>query len=233
MHNIYILFLQILLCCIFNLVALRSGEKVLNSWLCFIAVAMNIFVMKQITLFGLNVTATDALTISYLIGLNLLQEYFGRKSAKQHAYIAVLICMGFVFLSDLHNFYLPNQFDMMHDSYLKIFKPLKRVILSSIFTLFLIQFLDISLFQYLRKKLNGKLFSLRILVCLVISQLIDTLLFSFLGLYGLVNNLSHIILVSLLIKFIVILISVPFTSFCKKFIKQNLDLNYGQSKSIY
>ena len=55
---------------------------------------------------------------------------------------------------------------------------------------------------------------------LFVTQLLDTILFSFLGLYGLVENILHIIVVSFLVKVAVILSSVPLMTLAKKFIRK-------------
>jgi uncharacterized integral membrane protein (TIGR00697 family) len=54
----------------------------------------------------------------------------------------------------------------------------------------------------------------------MISQAIDTVFFSFLGLYGIVSNISDIILASYLIKILAILLATPFVAFARKFIKK-------------
>ncbi|EPJ31118.1 putative integral membrane family protein, partial [Chlamydia psittaci 06-1683] len=53
-------------------------------------------------------------------------------------------------------------------------------------------------------------------ISLVSSQIIDTLLFSFLGLYGIVANITHVILFSLITKMCVIAVSVPVAVFGKR-----------------
>src|SRR5690554_7549504 len=82
MHNIDILCPHIGVLVLLILLTLRLGERALHAWLCVIAVAMNLFVSKQISLFGLEVTATDALAVSYLLGFNLLQEFYGKQVAR-------------------------------------------------------------------------------------------------------------------------------------------------------
>jgi uncharacterized integral membrane protein (TIGR00697 family) len=219
MHNICILIFQILIILFFIIFSTKYGESVLNSWLCFLAVAMNIFVLKQITLFNLNVTATDAIAVSYLLGLNVLQEYFGKKAARKHALLAIFISSGFLIISIFHLLYKPNIHDFSDDSYKLIFGYMPRLVISSFTSFFLVQISDIFCFSWIRHKLNGKFFFLRLLICGAFAQILDTLLFTFLGLYGVVENIFHIVFISILFKFFVLFLSVPFISLCKKFIK--------------
>ena len=196
------------------------GEKAINAWLCFVAVAMNLLVMKQITLFGLNVTATDSLAVSYMLGLNMIQEVYGTNAARQHAFLAIFVCAGFTILTVLHNFYIPNSFDCTHGAYKLILSSMPRIVIASMLSFLAIQLLDIVFFNWLREKFNGKYFSGRVTYNLIVSQTLDTLLFSYLGLYGLVPNLWHIIWLSLGIKMIVIVFSVPFAQMVKRIFPQ-------------
>lgn len=227
--NHTILFLQISLICGFVLASLAMGERVLNAWLCCLAVAMNLLVMKQITLFGLNVTATDSIAVSYMIGLSLLQEYFGSKAARMHACMATFICAGFTLICVLHNLFTPNQYDGTNQAYKSILGALPRVCMASALTFFVVQLLDINIFQGLRRKLNGQLLALRVLTCVGIAQIIDTVMFSFLGLYGYVEKIWDVILISLMFKLIILILSVPITSICKRIIPNKFDHPFHRS----
>lgn len=178
---------------------------------------MNLFVTKQIKLVGLDVTASDAIAVGYLLGLSLIQEYFGTQAARQHVWISFLCSLGFLGLSYLHLFFTPNQFDMMHPHFDAILSPMPRLIIASLFSFFLIQLVDIAFFQYLRSKTKGRWLTGRAGFCLLISQGLDTVVFSYAGLYGLVENLGDVMVVSFLIKLAVIGLSLPYVAFSKKF----------------
>lgn len=219
MHNFLVLSLHLLVLGAFILISLRMGAMALHAMLCMIAIAMNIFVLKQIKLFGLDVTATDALAVTYLLGLNLFQEYYGRKIVRQHVFISCMISATFTILGLIHLSYTPNAYDSMQIHYEMTISCLPRIIISSITSFLLIQLIDISFFAYLRGKTGGRWLTLRTTFSLLISQILDTLLFSFLALYGQVGNLWHIILVSIAIKFIVIALCAPITEFSKRLLK--------------
>jgi uncharacterized integral membrane protein (TIGR00697 family) len=73
-----------------------------------------------------------------------------------------------------------------------------------------VQKLDIKFFDFLKINYPHLSFSMRAALCLVSSQFFDTLLFSVIGLYGIVSSLADIIFVSFSIKLIVILFFTPF-----------------------
>ena len=179
---------------------------------------MNLLVMKQITLCGLHVTATDALAVSYLLGLNLMQEYYGSMAARAHAFMAMFICAGFTLLCILHNMYIPNNFDVTSDAYRLLLSNMPRMILASAISFFVIQMIDIKFFQMLRSRTNGRWLTFRMAISLIMSQIIDTVLFSYLALYGIMHSLNHVIVISLSFKILVVFLSMPFVALCKKIV---------------
>lgn len=221
-QNLLPLLLQVFVICGLSVGTLKMGEKALNSWLCLVAVGMNLFVTKQINLFGLHVTAAEALAVGYLLGLSLIQEFYGKKAARQHVYISMLVSIGFLLLSWVHVSYSPNEFDTMQPHFNIILTPLPRIVCASLTSFFVIQLCDIAFFQYLRRRTQGKWLLARTGTCLVLTQVLDTVLFSFLGLYGLVHDLSHVMVVSFIIKLCVIFLSLPFVEVASVFMKKPL-----------
>ena len=217
--NSIILCLHITIICGLTLFALRCGREFMIAWLCLLAIAMNLFVLKQINLFGLSVTSSDALAVGYLLGLNLIQEFFGQKSARKCVWISLFTSCGFVLLSQMHLLYLPNSYDLAHGHFVALLNPLPRIIFASLFSFLLVQFFDLTFFAFLRKKTAGRYLPARTAIALIFSQTLDTLLFSYLGLYGLVASLDHIIVLSLAVKGIVIFLSTPFVTLAKKAVR--------------
>lgn len=220
--NCVILLFHVATICGLTLATLRFGKEFLIAWLSILSVAMNLFILKQITLFGLSVTSSDALAVGYLLGLNLIQEFFGKKIARKTIWISFFTSSAFVFLSQIALFYLPNEYDLAQSHFLFLFTPMPRIVLASLFSFLAIQLIDISFFGYLAKRTGGKYLTGRISASLLLSQTLDTLLFSFLGLFGVVEKLGHVIVLSLAIKGIVILISTPFVFISKKFVAHEI-----------
>jgi uncharacterized integral membrane protein (TIGR00697 family) len=75
------------------------------------------------------------------------------------------------------------------------------------------QHLDISIFNWIKKATKGKFLWLRNNASTLISQLIDSIFFTFVGLYGIVandENVWQIILFTYIIKVIIALADTPF-----------------------
>lgn len=197
------------------LAALRQGKNALISFIALSCVLANVFVLKQTTLFGLYVTCSDAFTIGATLGLNLLQEYFGKTETKKSIWINFGSLLFLAIVSKIHLLYKPALVDVTNPSYEIIFGPAPRIVIASLVVFLIAQTLDAKLYGIFKKLLSDRFLVLRNYASLFISQLVDTVLFSFLGLYGLIDNVWHIILVSYAVKVIAIIIATPLVHFSR------------------
>ena len=203
---------QALLIVGFALGAFKLGKEALMAWVAIQALIANLFVLKQITLLGLNVTASDAFAIGSLLGLNFLQEYFSKEEANKATWICFFFMVFFALVSQLHLLYQPSPYDTSQSAFLTILSPSPRLLIASMTVFFIVQQIDIRFFSFLKKRLPQSSFAVRAAIALVVSQFLDTIFFSFAGLYGIVASVADIILISFMVKFIVILF---FTSFVR------------------
>ena len=187
------------------LAAYKLGKEALVAWVAIQALLANLFVLKQITLFGLNVTASDAFAIGSLLGLNFLQEYSGREAANKAIWICFFFMIFFVVASQIHLFFQPSVYDTTQNAYTILLSPTPRLFIASLCVFFVVQQFDIRLFSLLKNKLPQAAFAWRAGLSLVASQLLDTCLFSFAGLYGIVASVVDIIVISFIVKLAVIL----------------------------
>lgn len=218
MNELIFLF-HILVVIAFLFTALRLGQSALTGFAAIQGILANLFVLKQVHLFGLSVTCTDVFAISGILSLNLLQEYFGKDGAKQAIRLSFLSLLFFFAMSQLHLLYHPTPSDTTQAAFSTLLSSTPRILLASISTFYFVQQFDLYLFSLLRGRLP-----LRIAFSLITSQLLDTTLFTLLGLYGLVESVFDIILVSFFIKCIIIAISSPFVAFSKRFVKHAISV---------
>lgn len=202
--NELLFLVQIIVTVCFALGACRLGSAALTSWITLQALVANLFVLKQITLFGFNVTASDTYAIGSLVGLNFLQEYYGKEEAQKATKICFIFLCFFALISQLHLSYEPSLHDTSHSAFMTLLIPAPRLFFASLGTFFIVQQIDIHFFAFLQKKLCSNSFALRVAISLLVLQFLDTVLFSVTGLYGLVASITDIILVSFLIKLIAI-----------------------------
>jgi queuosine precursor transporter len=216
--NEFLFFTHALLVVLFSFIALRIGKEALMTSIALQAVMANLFVTKQIALFGLQVTCSDVFIIGSILSLNLLQEYFGKPLAKRATLLTFYALVFFTLMSQIHLFYLPGPADTMQNSFKAILSSAPRIIIASLIVFFLSQKFDIALFSFLKRKLPRLSLAKRSLISSSCSQGVDTVLFSFLGLYGIVASVWNVILLSSLIKIAILVISSPLLHFSKYFL---------------
>jgi hypothetical protein len=216
--NELLFFLHLLLVFAFGSIALRFGKIVLIAWVSLQAVLANLFVVKQIDFFGLHITCSDVFAIGSILGLNLLQEFFGKESAKQALLSAFFSMLFFAGMSQIHLLYVPSSADTTQAAFRTLLSQTPRLFITSLVVFYLTQQLDIRVFQLLKQKMTLLSFPMRSALSTALSQFTDTLLFSIFGLWGLVASLSDIILVSFLIKLIIISCMTPLLALVKRWI---------------
>ena len=209
-------FVHVFVLLFFLLLSLKLGKEALIIFTSLQTIFANLFVTKQMDFFSFTITCSDVYIVSAVFGLNLVQEYFGKKNAKKTLYLSLLFQICFMIVSILHLLYIPSIQDQTHDSFVKIFQNTPRIIIASIAVFFLVQRFDIFFYGLLKKKFEKKTIVMRLGFSSIISQFIDTVLFTFLGLYMIAYNVWDVILVSFFIKFLTILASGVFVSFTYK-----------------
>src|SRR5438105_11207082 len=160
----------------------------------FQGVLANVFVMKQICLFGFCVTCSDVFMIGSIVSLNFLQEFFGKEAAKSSIRISLLAQVFFVVMAQMHLLYVPSYSDMTHMAFQTIFSSTMRIVFASIATFYLVQQWDVFFYSFLSRVMSS--LSLKMALSMLVSQLFDTFLFSFLCLYGLVDSIWSVITLS-------------------------------------
>lgn len=207
--NEFIFFTHILVVFGFAFLALRMGKEALTAWIALQAVLANFFVLKQMTFFSLTITCSDPFAVGSILGLNLLREYYDPTTTRKALWICFISMLFFVVMSQVHLLYQPSSQDIAHSAYALLLSPAPRLLAASLATFFIVQRIDLYLFG-----LNQKWpFLLRNAFSLTLSQLLDTVLFTILGLWGLVTSLGEIMAISFIVKLTIIASSTPIIAF--------------------
>jgi queuosine precursor transporter len=196
--------------------ALKLGKGALQLWVCLMALLANLFVLKQITLFGLQVTSSDIFAVGGILGLNFLQEYHGKKTAKKATTLCLYTLILFAVFSKIHLLYTPSLEDRAAPFYEGILSQAPRLLIASLFVFFIVQHADLYLFGKLRSSKIRIPFFARNLISLSLSQLLDTVLFTFIGLYGLIASPLDVIILSFFVKVLAISCLTPCALLAKK-----------------
>ncbi|HLB40941.1 MAG TPA: queuosine precursor transporter, partial [Candidatus Babeliales bacterium] len=153
--------------------------------------------------------------------LNLTQEYFGPKITRLVLYLSLSALLVFVLLAQFQLWYLPVALVVDQSSgselvpasyhllYQALLTPTPRLLVASLGAFTIAQNLDAYLYQQFQKLYHHRHFILRNYSSLLISQFVDTALFTVLGLAGTFSNLWELFWFSYLVKLITIMVIIP------------------------
>ncbi|MGF7109153.1 queuosine precursor transporter [Treponema pedis] len=166
----------------------------------------NILGTKIISIFGLQMpSATIAYAITYLM-TDVVGELYGKKEANY------LVKLGFIYLSISMIFiriaiFLPSVNNATAFNY--VFNSTTRIILGSLAGYLVSQYIDVYIFHKI-KSIYEKYKFIRNNASTIISQFIDTLIFTFIGFYGIMPTITNIIWGIFIAKVIIALCDTPF-----------------------
>lgn len=222
MINELILLFHILVISAAALIALRLSAQALIAFVALTMVLANLFVIKQTTLFGFDATTADALAVGSMLGLNLLQEFVSRDAAKQSIIITFFCLIFYGISSQIHMWYTPSAIDISNPHFESILSFAPALVFGSFAVYFLAQIIDFLIYSTLKRAWHNRFMVLRNYIAIGLSNLGDTILFTlWLWYLGIIDNPTHVVIISFSIKFLITLIATPIISIAASaFIKQ-------------
>ncbi len=203
-----------------NLLAFRLGKNYLFILVAIFSLLMNIFVTKQFTLFGFMVTGGNALYGAVFLLTDLLSEHHGKKDAFKAVIIGFLTSVLFVISTQVLLYFQPNSEDFANEALTTIFSLTPRILVGSMLAFLIAQSFDVWFYAKLKKITNQKFLWIRNNGSTMVSQLIDTLIFTAVGLTSFsfipwegvipVDIFWEICLATYVIKIIISAIDTPF-----------------------
>jgi queuosine precursor transporter len=203
------------------LAAFWYGKEALIALISLCSILANFFVLKQITLCGFDIVSADVFALAGLIGLTLIREFFGTTLARKTIVINFALLFFYLAMTQFHLWYLPNPFDTTQSHFVALLSPSLRIIGASAASFLITQISLLVLTRLAETITRGAYFAARTMTSIALAQLIDTILFSFLALYGMVHSVGHIILISYSIKIIALACATPFVIIARRFISSS------------
>lgn len=213
--NELLFFVHVTVIIFFTIAALKVGKEALIALISIFCILANLFVTKQITLFGLHPTASDSFAVGAILGLNLLQEHFGKSIAKKAVWICFFCLIFYTISSQIHLLYTPSIYDFSQTHFQTLLQFMPRLTIVSMLVTLFVQHLDRILYGFLKNIFSGKQFILRNSISLTFILFLDTFLFTFAGLYGIVSNLWQIIIFSYAVKLATTALIIPALAFVR------------------
>ena len=208
--NELLFFLQTIVSLVFTLVAFRLGYTYLVGLIAGQVVLMNIFVVKQMTLFGFVVTGGNVLYASIFLGTDLLAEHYGKEKAYEAVRIGFCVSLFFLIMSQFILKYTPFKEDIAQPAFITLFTLTPRIVLGSMAAYLLAQHADVFLFHKILEKTGKKWLWLRNNGSTFCSQLLDTVTFTLIAFLGVYPNILMLIISTYIIKIIVAMLDTPF-----------------------
>ena len=200
------------------------GKTGLFIWTSISMVLGTIEATKFVDMFGLTVTLGNVIYGSSFLATDILSEIYGKEEAKKSVYIGLFTSFTFIIFSlFIVMFESSSQDIFFEDVDLAIhllFGLAPRISVASIVTYAISQQFDIWIYHMIWKKTNNKYLWIRNNGSTLISQLLDTTLFTFLAFGGVTENLISLIIGTYILKVIVSILDTPFMYMSKK-IKPN------------
>ena len=189
----------------------------------------NIEVLLVVRAFGIEMTLGNVLFASTFLITDILSENHGKKEANRAVIISTLCSVFFIAISQMWLLYTPSESDWASSSFRTIFSSTPRVVCASLIVYLISQLIDVWLYHkwwdWCRKRFGDEKKGLWIRNngSTMISQMINTLLYTFLAFYGTydIRTLLSIFISSYLIFFVTSLLDTPFVYWCRKIGAEN------------
>lgn len=166
------------------------GEHGLYGYTVFATIAANIEVLLLVRAFGMEMTLGNVMFATTFVITDILSENYGKKQADRAVLIGIATSVSFLLASQLWLRYTPSAADWARPAFDTIFSQTPRLMLASLVVYALTQAGDVWLYHkwwdWTTRKWGDshRFLWLRNNVSTLISQLANTLLYTFLAFYG-------------------------------------------------
>ena len=183
----------------------------------------NIEVLLLVEAFGIEMTLGNILFASTFLITDVLSENHSRKDANRTVIISTLCSVFFILISQMWLLYVPGENDWASGAVRTIFSSTPRVVCASLLVYLISQLTDVWLYHkwwdWCKKHFGDdrKGLWIRNNGSTMISQLLNTFLYTFFAFYGRydIDTLMSIFLSSYMIFFVTSLLDTPFVYWCR------------------
>ena len=189
------------------------GKLGLYIWIPIATILANIQVLKMVDLLSIGVTLGNITYASSFLVTDILSENYGEKSARKAVLIGFFSLASTIIIMQIALMFKPNAFDFIQESLKNIFAVLPRIALASLIAYGISQFHDVWAYELWKKLFPGiKYLWLRNNASTMVSQLIDSVIFTSIAFWGLLpkSEFIQILITTYVLKLIVAVIDTPF-----------------------
>jgi queuosine precursor transporter len=185
------------------MVNLDQDQKTTILMAIFVAalVTANLLGNKMTEIFGvITSVGIFAYPITFLV-TDSLEEVYGRKKVEGLVWAGFISLIIVTILLYISIYISPASFWTNQEAYEIIHGQTIRITIASLIAFFISQYHDIWAFEILKKKTNGKFLWLRNNASTIVSQLIDTTIFTFLAFYAMTPEFTVMRIIQMIIPY--------------------------------
>lgn len=193
------------------LLSYRFGRTGLFCFIVFGMILATITAVKTTDFLGYTVNVGMVVYASLFLATDLMTEKYGQKSAKESVLYSLVALLGLIIFSYLAIVVTPVSWaQSASDSLGVVLGMSSRIALAAIVSYGVAQFLDISLYSFVRKKTGERFLWLRNNISTISSQVLDNFLFFFIAFYGVLEGWFTMAVVACGLRIVVSLLDTPF-----------------------
>ena len=183
----------------------------------------NIEVLLLVKAFGGEMTLGNVMFASTFLITDIMSENHSRKDANRAVVISTFCSLVFIAISQMWLLYTPGENDWASGAFHTIFSSTPRIVCASLLVYLISQLTDVWLYhkwwEWCRKRFGDEKKGLWIRNngSTMVSQLLNTLLYTFFAFYGTydIKTLMSIFISSYIIYIITSLLDTPFVYWCR------------------
>jgi uncharacterized integral membrane protein (TIGR00697 family) len=216
------------------LICLHLGKGYLYALMGMLAILINIYVVQSLEMFGMTTYGGNIIYGSMFLVSDVLAEHYDKKQALKGVKIGILALLVYLFFSLIFINTQPItsgapladiELSLKTSAAFKsIFTPAWGIVIASVTAFAISNILDVYVYDFLHKVSGKKLLWLRNNASTIISQLIDTLIFTSLAIFfGIMawEFFWEIVLFAYVFKLIIALLDTPFLYLSYKFVRKD------------
>ncbi|MFC2024361.1 queuosine precursor transporter [Chloroflexota bacterium] len=180
-------------------------------------IAANIMVVKTVEIFGLVATLGNILYGSIFLATDILTEVYGKKAARRGVWFGFIGMALATLWMQIGLKFIPHASDFAQGSLVTIFSILPRIAAASLIAYLASQHHDIWAFLFWKKKTQGRFLWLRNNASTMVSQAIDSVIFTSIAFWGVFDTSTwlEILLSTYLLKLAIAAVDTPFLYLAK------------------
>ncbi|MFH1893715.1 MAG: queuosine precursor transporter [Candidatus Zixiibacteriota bacterium] len=223
MHNEILWILFVIFDLSVVLLAFRLwGKNGLYAMIACSGIICNIQVVITVQLFGLVATLGNIVYASIFLATDILSEHFGPRAARKGVWIGFFTLIWATVAMQFAVHFVPDESDFMLGHARELFSLMPRIVVASLVAYLISQHHDIWAFDFWKKRTAGKHLWLRNNASTLISQFMDSLVFTLIAFVGEFDTgvLIQILITTYLMKVIVAVADTPFVYLSRSFARR-------------